>query len=63
MADSEWCGAVNNAMVVKNVKRERPVKIVFNMQKDFAATKTHFHSHYVMPFKTSERNSSKIKTF
>ena len=36
------------------------------LYQNLAARKTHFHSHYInyiMPFKTSKRNSSKFKTY
>ena len=45
----EWCGAVN-AMVVKNMKDANvPLKcLLTDIQKDLAARKSHFHSHYII---------------
>ena len=37
-----WCSQCNGGQ-----KRELPVKIAFDMQKDLAGRKTHFHSCYI----------------
>ena len=48
MADSEWCDSqCNHGYSQKSEKRKRPIKLTTDMQKDLAARKTHFHSHYI----------------
>ena len=49
----------------KRERRERPFKLASDMQKDLVAKKK-FNSipiTYLMPFKTSKRNSIKLNTF
>ena len=47
----------------KRERRGRPVKIASDMQKDLAARKIHFYSHYIYVFYDLKRNFSKFKTF
>ena len=64
MLSNTFRGVVWRSQCNGSERRERPVKISSDMQKDLTARKLVFiRITYIMPFKTSKEKSSKFKTF